>query len=100
MELSVIERLTLLNIIPKEGDYTTLKLVRKLREELSFSEEEHKLLNFHQEEGTLFWDEDIKKEVEIGEKATDVIVDAFKKLDKGKQLKMEQMGLYERFVKE
>jgi hypothetical protein len=100
MELSVIDRLTLLNIIPKEGDYTTLKIVRKLQEELSFSEEEHKLLNFHQEEAALFWDEDIKKEVEIGEKATDVIVDAFKKLDKGKQLKMEQMELYERFVKE
>ena len=100
MELSVLDRLTLLNIIPKEGDYTTLKIIRKLQEELSFSEEEHKLLNFRQDDQSLFWDEGIKKEVEIGEKATDVIVDAFKKLDKGKQLKMEQMELYERFVKE
>ena len=46
MKLTVPERLILVNILPAESDYTTLKLVRKLRESLSFSEEEHKQLNF------------------------------------------------------
>lgn len=46
MKLTVPERLVLVNILPPEGDYTTLKLVRKLRESLSFSEEEHKQVNF------------------------------------------------------
>ena len=40
MKLEVYERIVLLNILPQEGDFTTLKLVRKLRESLSFSEKE------------------------------------------------------------
>jgi len=46
MKLTIPERLVLVTILPAEGDYTTLKLVRKLRESLSFTEEEHKQLNF------------------------------------------------------
>ena len=46
MKLTIPERLVLITILPAEGDYTTLKLVRKLKESLSFSEEEHKQLNF------------------------------------------------------
>jgi len=46
MKLTVQERVVLVTILPAEGDYTTIKLVRKLRESLSFSEEEHKQLNF------------------------------------------------------
>lgn len=46
MKLTVPERLILVNVLPAESDYTTLKLVRKLRESLSFTEEEHKQLNF------------------------------------------------------
>jgi len=40
MKLTVYERITLQNLLPKESDYITLKLVRKLREALSFSEKE------------------------------------------------------------
>ena len=46
MKLTIPERLVLITILPPEGDYLTLKLVRKLKESLSFSEEEHKQLNF------------------------------------------------------
>lgn len=49
MELSVIERLTLQDLLPAKGSYTNLKLLRMARETLSFSDEEHKLLNFRQE---------------------------------------------------
>lgn len=40
MELTIIERLKLLEVLPKEGDLLTLKILRKLRESLSFSEDE------------------------------------------------------------
>ena len=40
MNLDVFERLVLQGILPQEGSYITLKLVRKLRESLSFSEKE------------------------------------------------------------
>jgi len=35
-----------MNILPKEGDFITLKLVRKLREALSFNEKEIAEINF------------------------------------------------------
>jgi len=46
LKLTVIERLALMNTLPQEGDYITLKLVRKLRESLSFSEKEIAEINF------------------------------------------------------
>ena len=100
MKLSVLERLTLLNILPKEGDITTLKIVRKLKDDLSFTEEEHGILNFQQTEERLVWNEMGDKEIEIGEKATDVIVDAFKSLNRQGKLHIDYVDVYDRFVKD
>ena len=100
MNLQVGERLVLLSLLPKEGDFTTLKIIRELREGLSFSEEEHKTYNFKQEGDLVFWDteKDTPKDVPIGEKATDIIVDALKKLNEAKKLRDEHFNLYEKFV--
>src|SRR5207247_9230228 len=61
MEFSVQERLILLSILPAEGDLTTLRIVRGLREQLSFSEEEHALLKFNQAENRVAWDAEAAK---------------------------------------
>ncbi len=100
MELKVYDRLILLNILPKEGDFTTLKIIRKLREDLSFSESEHATLNFKQDGGNVQWKQegDIPKEISIGEKATDIIVEVLKKLDKEKKLQESHYRIYELFV--
>lgn len=100
IELGVFDRLILLNILPKEGDFLTLKIVRQLREELSFTEAEHKALQFVQEDGNVRWKSsaDKPKAFDIGVKATEIIVEVLKKLDKDKKLKDEHFGLYEKFV--
>lgn len=99
MKLSVNNRLILLSIIPQQGDFTTLKIIRDMKDELSFSEEDHKKLQFRLEEETIHWEEGFEdKEVNFGEKATDIIIDAFKKLDGQKKLRIEHMELYEKFV--
>jgi hypothetical protein len=99
MKLSVGDRLILLGVIPLQGDFTTLKIIRNMREDLSFSEEEHKKLNFRQEGEMTYWEEELEdKEINFGEKATDIIVDAFKKLSNEKKLRIEHMELYEKFV--
>jgi len=46
VKLTVIERIVLQNILPQEGDFITLKLIRKLREALSFSEKEIAEIDF------------------------------------------------------
>ena len=102
MELGIFERIILLNVLPKEGDFSTLKIVRNLRESLSFSEEEHKILQFKTENGRVLWkpEGDMQKDVPIGEKATDIIVECLKRLNKEKHLKEEHIPIYERFIKE
>lgn len=100
MILTTYDRLILLNILPKEGDFTTWKIIHKLREDLSFSEDEHKSLEFKNEGGNVQWkqDGDVPKEIPIGEKASDLIAEVLKKLDKEKRLQEQHYTLYERFV--
>lgn len=100
MKLNTFERLILLNILPKEGDFTTLKIVRKLREALSFSEAEHKALQFKQEGEKVLWktEADVEKDITIGEKATDIIVEVLKKLNSEKKLTEQHFSLYEKYI--
>lgn len=100
MNLTVGERLVLMSVIPSEGNFTTLKVIRKLQEDLSFSEEEHKKYKFVQEENRVSWNDkaDLNKEMEIGEKAKDIIVLALSKLNEEKKLKFEHFSLYEKFI--
>ena len=130
MQLSVLERLALLEVIPKEGDFVTLKLVRKLRESLSFSEAEVKEIDFNQNwkcpkcqkevsspdvpkcecgsymtaTGSMTWDtqkgEKVLKEIHMGEKMMSMCITALKKLDNEKKLTESFFSLYEKFIKE
>ena len=46
MKLTVYERIVLQNILPAQGDFITLKLVRKLKETLAFNEKEIAEIDF------------------------------------------------------
>jgi len=103
VELSIKERLILIHVLPKEGNVLTLKIVRKLREDLSFSEAEHKEFKITQTpDGVVSWDDTntTKKNVEIGEKATDIIIDGLKDLDKRKKLTEDHLPIWEMFINE
>ena len=129
MQLNILERLALLEIIPKEGDFVTLKLVRKLRETLSFSEVEIAQIDFNQNwrcpkcqketaspdapkcecgsymasTGNVVWDrekgEKVLKEIHMGEKMMTMCVTTLKKLDSEKKLTESYFSLYEKFIK-
>lgn len=103
MKLTVFERVNLLSILPREGDFTTLKLMRKVREDLSFTEKEHKLLQFKNfPDGRVTWNakvaENCIREFEMGEVVTLQIKDKLKKLNSQKKLRDEHFTLYEKFV--
>ena len=103
MKLNVIERITLIGELPASGNFATLKIVRKLKDSLSFSEEEHKALCFRylykcgecgnevyapeavmcagcsvymESTDTMAWSQegDIEKEIHMGDKAKEIIV--------------------------
>ena len=99
-ELSVKDRLVLLNILPEQSSLATLRIVRELREELSFSEDEHKATQMRNlDDGRLMWEEGMvpDKGIEIGPKAANVIRDALAKLDEGDELTMDHLDLCDEF---
>jgi len=114
VKLSVFERIVLGSLLPQEGNFITLKIIRKIQDDIGFTEEEHKLLQFKypgekyidkngQEKvvapGTIHWDDTVgEKEFEFGEKAVDIIVDVLDKLDDQKKLRNIHYTLYEKFV--
>ena len=110
MELTVFERLVLLNVLPREGGLTTLKIVRQLRESLSFTEEEHTALQFRQggdkladgstvPAGRLAWNEagNVPKDIPVGEKATAIVLATLRELDRAKKLTADHLPLCEKF---
>ena len=67
IELNTLERLTLLSLLPKEGTFQNLKLLRILKEDLSFNDEENKALQFRQEGGMIMWNNSALRNKETGE---------------------------------
>jgi hypothetical protein len=101
MKLTVLERMALLHALPQEGNFATLKIVRKLREDLSFSEAEYKAWGIEElPNGRMSWKVNEEKELEFGEKATDIIVASLKKLNETDKLTVDHLSVYEKFVKE
>jgi hypothetical protein len=102
--LSILERLLILNLLPGENDIITLRLVRKLKEQLGFTDEELLAINMRNEQDgnrtTTKWDNDkaVDKEFELSEKAVDIIRDALKNLDKIKKLTENHISLYTKIV--
>jgi len=97
--LNLGERFALLGILPAEGNFATLKLVRGLREKLSLTEEEFKTHNVQQLGDQIRWsDPDKMKEIEFGEFAEDLIVKRLKELDKAGKLEDRHFTVYEKFV--
>ena len=109
MELTVLERANLLNILPKEGNFTTLKTVRKLRESLSLREDEVEKWRVQiTEEGRMSWrvvDDggnpvSQEAEVEITESGKDIVKAVLRRLDERDALKDDYFTLYEKFIGE
>ena len=101
VKLNVLERLLLVNLLPAEGTFSNLKLLRVTREEISFTEKENKKLGFIQEGGNIQWSDTVEpKEIEFGEVIAKLVVNALKKLDKEEKLRDEHISLYEAFIKE
>jgi len=101
MKLNVLERLMLLQILPKEGNFSTLKIIRGLVSSLGLSEADYKEFDVKQQETQIVWNEkgNEDREIEIGEKATDIIIEALKKLDEEKKLNEQLFSVHEKFVK-
>lgn len=100
MNLTVGERIALLQLLPKEGNFVTLKIVRDLQGALSFSESEIEEYSIVENGGHVRWNTDADEgaDVEVGEKALDIITTALRQADEEERLTQATFELYERFV--
>lgn len=98
--MTVRERLVLLGLLPAEGDLTMIRIVHRVRQQLAFSEDEHKQLKFVQAGERMSWtDTDgLVKAVPIGLQATNLIVTRLTELSKAKKLTEEHLSLVEKFI--
>ena len=101
MELTVAERVRILDMLPQQGDFVTLRIIRDLQGDLSFSEEEIKEWDVQYQAGRVLWDEEKAglKDIAVGERASEIIADALRKLDSENKLHIGQIDLFEKFVK-
>ena len=104
-KLNIIERISLLSILPSVGNFVTLKVVRQLREMLSFSEDEIKEYEIKEIKtnggSVLSWNVDKaneEKEFEFGDIATEMIITSLSELNKNKKLEEKHYSIYEKFI--
>lgn len=103
MKLTVLERIRLVNILPAEGDFRTMKTISQLRDRLLFNEDEVKRLKLVTEDQQVKWNPDADgegSEIEVGELATEIIVGQLKKMDDEKKVTVDYLPLWERFIED
>ena len=104
MKFSIKDRLHLLQVMPKEGNLTTVKVLRQVQEELEFSEDELDTYEIETDSrGGVSWNEEGKKfekEVEISDRVKKLIRKSLKELDKKGKLYINLIDLYEMFIPE
>ena len=98
MLLDVVERLSLLQVLPQKGNIVTLRILDDLRRDLSFTEEEVKKFAMNFDGGVATWTGSEPKEVPLGAAAEKIIADELTRLDKTGELHRSHMGLYARLV--
>ncbi len=103
MLLEVNERLSLMELLPREGDYAAIKTIRRAREMISFTPEENKELKFEVKgNNILVWDipagEKMVRDIPVDEWTSNTIRDILINLSNEKKLTDMHYSLYVKFV--
>jgi hypothetical protein len=98
MLLSIKERILLLNLLPQESNFTTLKIIRKAEDDLGFSEEDVKKYKVTVKDGKINWEGGEDKNIDVGEKLNSIITESLKRLDESKKLTKDHLSLCEKFL--
>lgn len=99
VNLTIADRFAILGILPAEGNFATLKIVRKLREQLSLTQTEIKEQKVEQVDDQIIWANGAKTaEMEFGNFDTEMIQEALKMLNNNRKLEERHFSIYEQFV--
>ena len=105
VKLNVSERITAMGILPQEGNFVELRLIRELNGKLGLSAEETDLLakdaEFKAENGKVTWNPEKEfppKELDLRDSEAGLLKIALKRLDDEKKLKQQHFSLYSKFI--
>jgi len=103
-KLDIGERLALSQLLPKEGNFLTLRIIKSITEKVSLKEEEIKEWNIKAAETapgvtSFSWNPGMATEVEIdlSEAETDLIRKELNKLDHQNKLTFSNISAFEKF---
>lgn len=99
MQLTVLERLLALDVLPAQGSLTTLKIVQDARVALSFDEAEHAALKFSEDNGMIRWDVNAEtvKDIKLGPKVQEIIRERLDELSRAEKLRLDHLSLCDKF---
>lgn len=100
MELSVLDRVMLLHLMPRQGSLATMRVVQKVGNDLRFSPKEIKDWDIKSSGSQLTWGtQETKKNITFSKVATEIIVAELKGLDEKEELTAQHLDLHDRFIK-
>lgn len=104
MLLSVLERIQILSLLPKEGNVFLLRMIQETIKTVGFTEKELKLLNIVTEGSITKWKPIAPAYVDVvlGTRVRELVIEKLQEMEKettqGKKLSLEMLPLYERFI--
>jgi hypothetical protein len=103
-ELTILERLRLLEILPGHGNILTLRIIGDLQNKIAFSEIELEKYELKQDDKNhIQWNREKgmeSAEIELGKKEIEIIKNALEQLNKNERLTQEHIGLWEKFIED
>jgi hypothetical protein len=103
VNLNIVERLVLLQIVPQETNFVTLKAVNTLIDQIGVKDKEAKEFDIKHDGTKVKWNVEKvmaakEKEFDIGEIMTEKIKAALKEMNDQEKLTAQHYTLYEKFV--
>jgi len=97
VKLTILDRLSIINILPKEGNFLTLSVSNDITKKVGIGQEESKEIGIKFEENRVSWNpETPEKEVEFSESELSVIRKQLKTLDSQDKLTIELLETYKK----
>lgn len=100
IELGIKDRLVICRILPKEGNFVTLRLIRDLINKVGLKAEEYTEFGIKEEGGMVMWNEkaNLPKQFEFADAEKELIKKQLKQLDESNKLDSETVVVYEKFM--
>ena len=100
MKFNVLARVMLMGVLPQTFNFADYRILNELKTVASFTEKEMKDLGMTKNGDQINWTvvDSPDKEIVVGERATEIIVAALKKLDAEENLNEQLISLYEKFI--